>query len=185
FYFKKKTAHVTGHVGGSLLRISLGLAGRPGELSSAKHMRVQVRYALARRLAGIYHHTVSAFSNIQLIGYLGRDVQQVSHQRDVQLGHVVERLQIVFAWNQHYVYRRLRIDIFDCNDLFVLVDKTSRRIVCDDAAKNATLFVCVVHISRGYYQLAITFESNTIDWFLRIIVQELQLTLLAKQDLQK
>src|SRR5262249_55401188 len=155
-----------------LFLISIRSSGRPGESSSAKHMCVQMRDALAGGLTGVYHQTVTALGDIQLVGDLRGDVQQVPHQRNVQLRHIVERLEIVLARNQHNVDRRLRIDVLDGDDLFVFVDEGGRRVVSYDVAKDATLFQCFFHISRGHYQLAIPPESNTINAFFRTSVQK-------------
>ena len=40
--------------------------------------------ALARGFAGVNHHAISALGDVQLVGNLGRDVEQVPHQRNVE-----------------------------------------------------------------------------------------------------
>ena len=99
-----------------------------------------MRNALTGCLGVVYHDAIAALGDVHLIRNLRRCIKEVSHQRNVQLRSIVERLEVVLARNQQHVHGGLRIGIFDSNDLFVVIYNVSRNVSSHDATEDATLF---------------------------------------------
>lgn len=91
-------------------------------MTTAQHVDVKMRNALAGSVTGIDDHAISALCDVHEVRDLRSGVKKMAKQRQIQLGSVVEGFGIVLAWNQQHVNRRLGIGIFYGNDLLVLVD---------------------------------------------------------------
>jgi hypothetical protein len=130
---------------------------------AAQNVDVKMWNTLAGCVAGVDHDAVPALGDVHLIGDLSSRIKKLSQQREVQLGCVVERLEIVLTGNQKHVHGRLRIGIFDSNHLIVVIHDFARKVSAYDATEDATLFH-VFHIRnrRGNYQPGIVIQSNKL-----------------------
>ena len=89
------------------------LARRPGHLSAAEHVHVQMKDRLAGATSSVDDRAIAAaFRQSVIVGDARTDSQQMAQQRLVLLRSIVERLH-VFARNDQQVRWGLRINVAD------------------------------------------------------------------------
>ena len=90
-------------------------------MPAAEQVQVKMEDGLACASA-VVHHCAVAFGEIALAGELRRDHLEAAQEQSVGWRGVAERLDVLARADQD-VRGRLRVDVFEGEDLVVLADK--------------------------------------------------------------
>ena len=99
-------------------------------------MEVNVKDSLARARVHIEDGPVPSPMSFPLPRDPGSRLEHLAQQQIVVGAHVVQRRDVFLRYNQH-VNRRLRVDIFESQNLVIFVHSRRRDLAGDDLAKQA------------------------------------------------
>ncbi len=111
------------------------LSRRPGERPSTQQVHVQVEHRLPGAETNVEDGAVSLL-DVALAGDLrGRKMAAPNHFGVARLG-LLQSGKMFFGNNEH-VCRSLRLDVFECEDVFILVNFFRGDLAADHAAEEA------------------------------------------------
>lgn len=117
--------------------ISQFSAGRPGKVTARKEVHMQMRHSFTGVFAMIDHESKALRLRIdsKLPGNLTRGEK---HRPESCLicGFGLTETRDDLPWDDEHVNRSLRIDIVECNAVFVLVHERRGDFAVDDLLKN-------------------------------------------------
>ncbi|SRR5258706_11191157 len=118
------------------------LTWRPSHRSATEQVEMKMEDALPRQRTVVEHGTIAA-GDVPIRGDFRCDQVEVADQRDVVLGRVIQRADVLTGDDQN-VCGGLRIDILEGHRNVVLVNDASRNPSLQDLAEQA-----VGHVGHG------------------------------------
>src|SRR5437660_1798743 len=97
-------------------------------------MKMEVVHGLATIVARVYDDSITALMNVEFTGDLIHHDEGAPHH--IGVGDIEQSWEVC-ARNQQGVHGRLRIEIMERDELFILVDRFHRNRSISDLAENA------------------------------------------------
>jgi hypothetical protein len=107
---------------------------RPAHVTTSEHMEMHVEHRLSCIPPDIGHDSISGLRKPMLMRDLLAKQQEASQQVAIFMRRIMERRHVAFGDDQD-MNRRLRIDVAECQRMFILKDNISRNGSFDDSAE--------------------------------------------------
>ena len=104
-------------------------------------MKMNVKDRLSGIAAVVDDHPIAAFFESTLFSNRLRDEKEMSNKLSISLCYAVDVLNMLFG-NDQDVGRGLRIDVFDRDGMFILMNQLGRNLIPNDLAEDAVLVLC-------------------------------------------
>lgn len=124
------------------------LAGRPGHLSLAQNVQVNVVDRLTTVGVAVEHCTETVLATL-LAGYLLTDEDHMADQCAVVFGHVTDDGDMPFRDDQK-MHWCLGVDVIEGNDLLIFIDFCRRDLALDDLAEQTVHALLLGWIPDGF-----------------------------------
>src|SRR6202162_403648 len=139
---------------GIVLKTGPSLSRRPAQRPAAEKMQVKMKDGLARARAHVKHGAATA-GDVALLRQLGGNKLQPPQQRGVGGLRIGERGNVLARANQD-VHRGLRLNVFERENLVVLMDQLRGNLLRADTAKNT-----IAHSSSARTSAFIVLRLNS------------------------
>ena len=129
------------------------LTRRPAHPATTEYMHMDMINSLASAFVAIENQAVAVLIDALVGGYLFCHQHHTAGYADIFIVEIINRRNVLFRYNQN-MRRRLRINIPESQDVFVLINLVTRNFTVSDFAKQA---IChrAPHVVFGHWILLI------------------------------
>lgn len=117
-------------------QIARPLTGRPGQVTTTEQVEVYVPDRLTRSGVAVIDNPKPVFSNSEIVGNLAGNLKNVTDELVIDRGQVKGSTDM-FARDEQQMTWRLRIDVLNDHEMFILINEFGRDIPSCDFTKDA------------------------------------------------